>query len=46
MLGGRLKMVLSGEPHMVLRLKEKENALRLIHKMFVKYTELRKQCDK
>ena len=45
MLGGRLKMVLSGEPHLVLRLKEKENALRLIHKMFVKYTELRKECD-
>ena len=45
MLGGRLKMVLSGEPHMVLRLKEKENALRLIHKMFVKYTELSKQSD-
>ena len=45
MLGGRLKMVLSGEAHLVLRLKEKENALRLIHKMFVKYTELSKQCD-
>ncbi len=45
MLGGRLKMVLSGEPHMVLRLKEKENALRLIHKMFVKYTELSKQSE-
>ena len=45
MLGGRLKMVLSGEPHLVLRLKEKENALRLIHKMFVKYTELSKQSD-
>ena len=45
MLGGRLKMVLSGEPHMVLRLKEKENALRLIHKMFVKYTELSKQSN-
>ena len=45
MLGGRLKMVLSGEPHMVLRLKEKENVLRLIHKMFVKYTELSKQSE-
>ncbi len=45
MLGGRLKMVLSGEPHLVLRLKEKENALRLIHKMFVKYTELSKQSE-
>ena len=45
LLGGRLKMVLSGEPHIVLRLKEKENALRLIHKMFVKYTELSKQSE-
>ena len=45
MLGGRLKMVLTGEAHMVLRLKEKENALRLIHKMFQKYTELSKQSD-
>ena len=45
MLGGRLKMVLTGEAHMVLRLKEKENALRLIHKMFVKYTELSKQSE-
>ena len=45
MLGGRLKMVLTGEAHLVLRLKEKENALRLIHKMFVKYTELSKQSD-
>ena len=45
MLGGRLKMVMTGEAHMVLRLKEKENALRLIHKMFVKYTELSKQSE-
>ncbi|MBE6619946.1 MAG: transcription-repair coupling factor [Ruminococcaceae bacterium] len=36
---GRLRMAMSGEPHLNLKMKSGEDALPFIHKMFEKYTE-------
>ena len=40
---GRLRMVMSGEPHICLRLQKGDDALPFIHKMFEKYMEIRHQ---
>ncbi len=37
---GRLRVLMSGEPHICLRLQKGDNALALIHKMFEKYMEI------
>jgi len=39
-LPGRLRMALSGEPHLNFKMKSGEDVLTLIHKMFEKYTEI------
>ncbi len=39
----RLRMLLSGDPHVCLRLQKGDQALSLIHKMFEKYLEIRKE---
>ena len=39
-LPGRLRMALSGEPHLNLKCKAGENVLPFIHKMFEKYSEI------
>ena len=40
---GRLRMVMSGEPHICLRLQKGDDALPFIHNLFEKYTEFRHQ---
>jgi len=42
-LFGRLRVLMSGDPHVCLRLQKGDNALELIHKMFEKYIEIRNQ---
>ncbi len=42
-LPGRLRMTLSSEPYLNLKLKSNEDILMLIHKMFEKYTEFAQQ---
>ena len=37
---GRLRVVMSGVPHVCLRLQKGDNALELIHKLFEKYIEI------
>ena len=37
---GRLRMVMSGEPHICLRLQKEDDPLPFIHKIFEKYTEI------
>ena len=39
-LFGRLRIMMSGEPHICLRLQKGDDALTLIHKMFEKYIEI------
>ena len=39
-LFGRLRVMMSGEPHICLRLQKGDDALTLIHKMFEKYMEI------
>ena len=39
-LFGRLRVMMSGEPHICLRLQKGDHALELIHKMFEKYIEI------
>ncbi len=39
-LFGRLRVMMSGEPHICLRLQKGDDALPLIHKMFEKYMEI------
>lgn len=39
-LFGKLRVVMSGEPHICLRLQKGDNALELIHKLFEKYIEI------
>ena len=38
---GRLRILMSGEPHVCLRLQKGDDALALIHKMFEKYLQIR-----
>jgi hypothetical protein len=40
---GRLRMVMSGDAHICLRLQKGDDALPFIHKMFEKYMEIRHQ---
>ncbi len=40
---GKLRVLMSGEGHLVLRLQKDDDALELIYKMFEKYTEFSKQ---
>jgi len=40
---GRLRILLSGDPHICLQLQKGDQALALIHKMFEKYLEIRKE---
>ena len=40
-LFGRLRVIMSGEPHVCLRLQKGDDALSLIHKLFEKYIEIR-----
>ncbi len=40
---GRLRVLMSGDPHVCLRLQKGDDALALIHKMFEKYIEIRNQ---
>ncbi len=40
---GRLRVMMSGEPHLCLRLQKGDDALLLIHKMFEKYLEISNQ---
>ncbi len=40
---GRLRMVMSGEAHICLRLQKDDDVLTLLHKIFEKYTEIRHQ---
>ena len=40
---GRLRVMMSGEPHICLRLQKGDDALTLIHKMFEKYLEIGNQ---
>ena len=42
-LFGRLRVLMSGEPHICLRLQKGDDALSLIHKMFEKYMEIRNE---
>ncbi|MBQ7320090.1 MAG: transcription-repair coupling factor [Clostridia bacterium] len=42
---GRLRMALTGEPHLTLKLKREDEMLPLIHKIFAKYTEIVQQND-
>ena len=37
---GKLRVIMSGEPHIALRLQKEDRALTLIHKMFEKYMEI------
>ena len=37
---GHLRMILSGEPHVLLKLQKEEATLPFIHKMFEKYIEI------
>ena len=39
-LFGRLRVIMSGEPHICLRLQKGDDTLTLIHKMFKKYMEI------
>jgi hypothetical protein len=43
---GRLRMALTGEPHLTLKLKQEGEMLQLVHKIFEKYTEIVQQTDK
>ena len=38
---GRLRVIMSGEPHVALRLQKGDDALDLIHKMFEKYLQIK-----
>ncbi len=40
---GRLRVIMSGEPHICMRLQKGDNALELIHKLFEKYIEIRNE---
>ncbi|MBE6589463.1 MAG: transcription-repair coupling factor [Ruminococcaceae bacterium] len=40
---GKLRMIMSGDPHICLRTDKKENTLTVIHKIFEKYIEIRHQ---
>lgn len=40
---GKLRVLMSGEGHLVLRLQKEDDVLELIYKMFEKYTEFSKQ---
>ena len=40
---GRLRVIMSGEPHVCLRLQKGDDALMLIHKLFEKYIEIRNE---
>ena len=40
---GKLRILMSGEVHLCLRLQKNDDALTLIHKMFEKYMEIRNQ---
>ena len=42
-LFGRLRVIMSGEPHICMRLQKGDDALALIHKMFEKYIEIRNE---
>jgi len=42
-LFGRLRILMSGDPHICLRLQKDDDALVLIHKMFEKYLEIRNE---
>jgi transcription-repair coupling factor (superfamily II helicase) len=42
-LFGRLRVIMSGEPHICMRLQKGDDALALIHKMFEKYLEIRNE---
>ena len=37
---GRLRVVMSGEPHVAMRLEKGDNALALLHSLFEKYIEI------
>ena len=37
---GRLRVILTGEPHILLRLQKEDAALPFIHKLFEKYIEI------
>ena len=37
---GRMRVVLSGEPHIILRLQKEDAPLPFIHKLFEKYIEI------
>ncbi len=43
---GRLRMALTGDPHLNVRMKKGEDILDFLHKMFAKYTEIAQQSDK
>ena len=40
---GRLRMAMSGEPHLNFKCKSGDDVLSLLHKIFVKYTEIAQQ---
>ena len=40
---GHLRVMMSGEPHVCLRLQKGEDALELIHKMFEKYLQINQE---
>ena len=42
-LFGKLRVLMSGEPHVALRLQKNDDALGFIHKMFEKYIEIVKE---
>jgi transcription-repair coupling factor (superfamily II helicase) len=42
---GRLRMAMSGEPHLNLKIKSGEDVLIFIHKMFEKYTEFAQKTN-
>ncbi|MBQ7339031.1 MAG: transcription-repair coupling factor [Clostridia bacterium] len=44
-LPGRLRMALTGEPHLNVKMKKGEDILDFLHKMFGKYTEIAQQSD-
>ncbi len=42
---GRLRMALTGEPHLNVKMKKGEDILALLHKIFEKYTECAQRSD-
>ncbi|MBQ2734415.1 MAG: transcription-repair coupling factor, partial [Clostridia bacterium] len=42
-LFGRLRVLMSGDPHICMRLQKGDDALMLIYKLFEKYTEIRNE---